>query len=143
MGKMEETKSIARVCTPAGWYEFYTPYEADNAAYLFRSGSRTLRAWTEDGAETVINPDMAVIIEVRPYDSTRGELASENAKLRALCEKFHGYYVSGTLTPCDFCDSYDCEGTAPATCKADEYDPEGIVVEEIERSMHELGMETG
>lgn len=68
-------------------------------------------------------------------------LAGENAKLRELVEKLYGYYVSGTLTPCDFCDRYDCEGTAPTTCKADEYEPDGIVTKEIERLMRELGVE--
>ena len=71
----------------------------------------------------------------------RSDLKTENAKLRELCEKLYGYYVSGTLVPCDFCDRYDCEGNAPTTCKADEYEPDGIVAKEIERLMRKLGVE--
>ena len=88
------------------------------------------------------------IIPLSPDDKPDGfvllsmyeKLESENAKLREMCEKLYGYYVSGTLTPCDFCDRYDCEGNVQTTCKADEYDPDGMVVEEIERRMRELGM---
>jgi hypothetical protein len=65
----------------------------------------------------------------------------ESAKLRELLSKVYGYYVSGTLTPCDFCDKYCCEGDAPTTCKSDEYDPDGIVVKEVEQRMRELGVE--
>lgn len=68
-------------------------------------------------------------------------LDAENAKLRDLFSKVYGYYVSGTLTPCDFCDKYCCEGDAPTTCKSDEYNPDRIVVEEVERLMRELGVE--
>ena len=68
-------------------------------------------------------------------------LDTENAKLREFLSKMHGYYVSGTLTPCDFCDKYCCEGYAQTTCKFDEYDPDGIVVDEVERLMRELGIE--
>ena len=68
-------------------------------------------------------------------------LKDENTKLRELFEKTYGYYVSGTLTPCDFCKRLDCEGNAPTTCEADEYDPDGIVNNEIERLMRELGIE--
>lgn len=68
-------------------------------------------------------------------------LVSENAKLRELFDMTYGYYVSGTLAPCDICGKYDCEGNAPTTCKADEYDPDGMVVEEIERRMRELGVD--
>ena len=68
-------------------------------------------------------------------------LDAENAKLRELFSKVYGYYVSGALTPCDFCDKYCCEGDAPTTCKSDEYDPDRIVVEEVERLMRELRVE--
>ena len=68
-------------------------------------------------------------------------LVAENKKLRELFEKTYGYYVSGTLTPCDFCWRTDCEGPAPTTCEVDEYEPDGIVTKEIERLMHELGIE--
>lgn len=74
----------------------------------------------------------------------RGSVHREQAEANRLRELFditYGYYVSGTLTPCDLCDRYDCEGNAPTICKADEYDPDGIVVEEIERRMRELEME--
>ena len=74
----------------------------------------------------------------------RGMVHRERAeadRLRELFDITYGYYVSGTLTPCDLCDRYDCEGNAPTICKADEYDPDGIVVEEIERRMRELEME--
>jgi len=67
-------------------------------------------------------------------------LDTENNKLRELFSKVYGYYVSGTLTPCDFCDKYCCEGDAPTTCKSDEYDLDGVVVEEVERRMRELGI---
>jgi hypothetical protein len=66
---------------------------------------------------------------------------AESAKLRELLSKVYGYYVSGTLTPCDFCDKYCCEGDAPTTCKSDEYDPDGIVVKGVEQRMRELGVE--
>ena len=65
----------------------------------------------------------------------------ERARLRDLFSKVYGYYVSGTLTPCDFCDKYCCEGDAPTTCKSDEYDPDRIVAEEVERLMRELRIE--
>ena len=66
---------------------------------------------------------------------------AEDERLRSLVMKMYGYYVSGTLTPCDFCDRYSCEGDAPTTCKLDEYDQDGIVTEEIDRRMRELGIE--
>ena len=69
------------------------------------------------------------------------DLERENAKMREFLSKMHGYYVSGTLKPCDFCDKYCCEGYAQTTCKFDEYDPDGIVVDEVERLMRELGIE--
>lgn len=74
------------------------------------------------------------------FDKTQ-ELGTENAKLRELFDITYGYYVSGTLTLCDICGKYDCEGNVPITCKSDEYDPDGMVVEEIERRMRELGIE--
>ena len=78
---------------------------------------------------------------VREVTSYVTALQAENAKLRELLSKVYGYYVSGTLTPCDFCDKYCCEGDAPTTCKSDEYDPDGIVVKEVEQRMRELGVE--
>jgi hypothetical protein len=78
--------------------------------------------------------------ESMAWDRVR-KVEVENVKLRELFEKTYGYYVSGTLTPCDFCKRLDCEGNAPTTCEADEYDPDGIVNNEIERLMRELGIE--
>ncbi len=71
------------------------------------------------------------------------EAERENKALRELFEDMYGYYVSGTLTPCDFCAKYECEGDAPVTCKVDECDPDGdeLVRAEIERRARELGME--
>ncbi len=71
------------------------------------------------------------------------EAERENKALRELVEDMYGYYVSGTLTPCDFCAKYECEGDAPVTCNIDEYDPDGgeLVRAEIERRARELGME--
>ena len=90
-----------------------------------------------DFCKAQTDAQMAYIEAEREVD----RLKAENAKLRELCEKLYGYYVSGTLVPCDFCDRYDCEGNAPTTCKADEYEPDGIVTKEIERLMRELGVD--
>jgi hypothetical protein len=79
-------------------------------------------------------------LEWKREKERREELEAENASLRELFYKTYCYYVSGTLTPCDFCDKYCCEGDAPTTCKADEYDPAGIVRAVIESSAQELGI---
>lgn len=63
----------------------------------------------------------------------------ENAELRDLVDDMYGYYVTGKLNTCDFCDQYCCEGNAPVTCKADT--PDGMVVDSIERRMRDLGIE--
>lgn len=90
------------------------------------------------------NDDMAdrdTYLTITGIANDVAEVEAENTKLRELFEKTYGYYVSGTLTPCDFCKRLDCEGNAPTTCEADEYDPDGIVNNEIERLMRELGIE--
>lgn len=108
-------------------------------------------AFRHDNADRLIGFDLGVCFgAISEEESVSLDYAQEitslrvdNSKLRELCEKLYGYYVSGTLAPCDFCDRYDCEGTVPTTCKTDEYDPDGMVVEEIERRMRELGLEAG
>lgn len=72
------------------------------------------------------------------------EMEAENAKLRELVSVVYGYYASGTINPCDFCDAIGCQyiGEAESGCRyRDHCDSAEAADDEILKRMRELGIE--
>lgn len=72
------------------------------------------------------------------------KLKAENDKLRELMCVVYGYYASGTISPCDICDSIGCQyvGEAESGCRYhDCFDRAEAAEDEIRRQMRDIGIE--
>lgn len=78
------------------------------------------------------------------FDAMTEPMRAKNAKLRDLVSVVYGYYASGTISPCDICDSIGCQyvGEAESGCRYhDRFDRAEAADDEIHRRMRELGIE--
>jgi len=93
--------------------------------------------------EDIDGYDQMLRDRLRQETELRAKAESDNGRLRGLVRDMYDYYIAGTLSACDVCDSLlDCENHPAMSCKYDEYD---VVVsaadDQFADRMRELGIE--